>query len=82
MTKETLPPAPGRRGPISWPLMSALGQTRSFGDVGSMSGLPESGHDWAIYEYTPESSLIESTSQSRSGTLKIKHKLGGGLLAW
>jgi hypothetical protein len=30
-----------------------LGQTRSFGDVGSMSGLPESGHDWAIYEYTP-----------------------------
>jgi hypothetical protein len=29
------------------------GQTRSFGDVGAMSGLPESGHDWAIYEYTP-----------------------------
>jgi hypothetical protein len=28
-------------------------QTRSFGDVGSMSGLPESGHGWAIYEYTP-----------------------------
>jgi hypothetical protein len=24
--------------------MSQLGQTRSFGDVGSMSGLPESGH--------------------------------------
>src|SRR5262245_66625733 len=32
---------------------SATGQTRSFGDVGSMSGLPESGHGWAIYEYTP-----------------------------
>jgi hypothetical protein len=31
--------------------MSEWGQTRSFGDVGSMSGLPESGHDWAIYEY-------------------------------
>jgi hypothetical protein len=30
-----------------------LGHTRSFGDVGSMSGLPESGHGWAIYEYTP-----------------------------
>jgi hypothetical protein len=30
-----------------------LGQTWSFGDVGSMSGLPNSGHDWAIYEYTP-----------------------------
>jgi hypothetical protein len=27
-----------------------LGQTRSFGDVRSMSGLPESGHGWAIYE--------------------------------
>jgi hypothetical protein len=33
--------------------MSQLGQTRSFGDVGSMSGLPESGHGWAIHEYTP-----------------------------
>jgi hypothetical protein len=30
-----------------------LGQIRSFGFVGSMSGLPESGHGWAIYEYTP-----------------------------
>jgi hypothetical protein len=30
-----------------------MGQTRSFGDVGSMSGLLESGHGWAIYEYTP-----------------------------
>jgi hypothetical protein len=28
-----------------------MGQTRSFGDVGSMSGLTESGHGWAIYEY-------------------------------
>jgi len=27
-------------------------QTRSFGHVGSMSGLPESGHGWVIYEYT------------------------------
>jgi hypothetical protein len=23
-----------------------MGQIRSFGDVGSMSGLPESGHGW------------------------------------
>ena len=30
--------------------MSASGQTRSFGDVGPVSGLPESGHGWAIYE--------------------------------
>jgi len=38
---------------ISSPLMTAVGQTRSFGDIGSMSGLPKSGHDGAIYEYTP-----------------------------
>jgi len=25
--------------------MSAVGQNQSFGDVGSMSGLPKSGHD-------------------------------------
>src|SRR5262245_37919017 len=31
-------------------LMTAWGQTRSFGDIGSMSGLPESGPGWAIYE--------------------------------
>jgi len=31
--------------------MSVLGQTRSFGEVGSMSGLPESGQGCAIYEY-------------------------------
>src|SRR5262245_4052516 len=29
-------------------LMSESGQTRSFGDVGSISGLPESGHGWTI----------------------------------
>jgi hypothetical protein len=32
--------------------MSGQGHDRSFGDVSSMSGLRESGHDWAIYEYT------------------------------
>src|SRR5262249_38733394 len=26
---------------------------RSFGNVGSLSGLLESGHGWAIYDYTP-----------------------------
>jgi hypothetical protein len=30
--------------------LHSQGQTRSFGDVGSMSGLPESGNGWAIYE--------------------------------
>lgn len=34
------------------PLMTAVGQTRSFGRVGSMSGLSEGGHGWTIYEYT------------------------------
>ena len=32
---------------------SGMEQTRPWGDVGLMSGLPESGHDWAIYEYAP-----------------------------
>jgi hypothetical protein len=41
---------------------SVVGQTRSYGDVGSMSGLPESGHDWAIYEYTP----LEEQGTSRT----------------
>jgi hypothetical protein len=34
--------------------MSGSGHTRSFGDVGLVSGLPESGHGWTIKEYTPE----------------------------
>jgi len=42
-------------GPIRKPSesfrMTVMGQIRSFGDVGSMSGLPESGHGRAIYEY-------------------------------
>jgi hypothetical protein len=33
--------------------MSEMGQTRPFHDVDSMSGLPENGHGWAFYEYTP-----------------------------
>jgi hypothetical protein len=36
---------------ISTQLMTAQGHDRSFGDVGSMSGLRESGHGRAIYEY-------------------------------
>jgi hypothetical protein len=28
--------------------LHSQGQTRPFGDVGSMSGLPESGHGWTI----------------------------------
>jgi hypothetical protein len=40
--------------------MSVQGQTRSFGFVGSMSGLPESGHGWAIYE--PRPSILTALS--------------------
>src|SRR5215472_9934134 len=35
-----------------------FGQSRSFGDVGSMSGLPESGHDGVIYDTRPSSPLV------------------------
>jgi hypothetical protein len=33
--------------------MSAASHSRRFQDVRDMSGLPESGHGWAIYEYRP-----------------------------
>src|SRR5262245_1578344 len=33
--------------------MPQMGQTRSIGNVGPVSGLPKSGHVYAIYEYTP-----------------------------
>ena len=39
--------------------MLAQGQTRSFGDVGPMSDFLESGHAWAIYEYTPLGFLLD-----------------------
>jgi len=53
--KDSTPPHLGRllHCEISTRPMSLVGQTRSFGDVGSMSGLPESGHGSAIYEYAP-----------------------------
>jgi hypothetical protein len=50
--KNSIPSVLLRCG-ISIQPTSAPGQTRSFGDVGSMSGLLKSGHGWAIYEYTP-----------------------------
>ena len=51
--------------------MSQMGQTRTFGDVGSMSGLPESGHGWAIYEYTHHERPAGAASGARG-------HLGGG----
>jgi hypothetical protein len=41
-----------RWGISTWPYVGC-GSNSAVGDVGSMSGLPESGHGWAIYEYTP-----------------------------
>ena len=36
-----------------------MGQTRSFRDVGPMSGFPGSGHGWAIYKYTQRQSRAD-----------------------
>ena len=35
------------------PLMTASGQTRSFGDVGSSVRFAQKRQGWTIYEYTP-----------------------------
>ena len=57
--------------------MSESGQTRPFGDAGSMSGLPESGHGWAIYEYMPPAN-IRAVARSRSLTnLMVDRQFGG-----
>jgi hypothetical protein len=39
--------------PLIGDFINTIGQTRSWGHIGSMSGFPENGHGWAIYEYTP-----------------------------
>src|SRR5215813_1434102 len=39
-----------------------VGQTRSIDDLGRVSGLPESGHRWAVYEYTPYSFAFNCAS--------------------
>jgi hypothetical protein len=39
--------------PLIGDFINTIGQIRSSGRVASMSGLPESGHGWAIYEYRP-----------------------------
>jgi len=48
---------------------AASGRTRSFGDVGPMSGLPKSGHDWTIYEHTPELDAASPISGAQPGRL-------------
>src|SRR5262245_59257063 len=42
--------------------LRATQQTRPFGDVCSMSGFLESGHAWAIYEYTSWCDLVGLSS--------------------
>ena len=58
------------------PPKAAWGHTRSFGDVGSMSGLPKSGHDWAIYEYTPELDAARRRAGSTAGRALRRHWRG------
>jgi hypothetical protein len=62
--------------------MTAVGHTRSFGDAGSMSGLLESGHGCAIYEYTPrlerDSRIhVEQHADHRGMPMPLKLYFGG-----
>src|SRR5262249_184706 len=60
--------------------MSELGQTRSFGDVGSMPDLPESEHGWAFYEYTRRDAIHAprwrggGRRSSRTGCVRCAHE--------
>jgi hypothetical protein len=48
---------------------NAIGQTRSFVDVGSMSGLPESGHDWTIYALIRDLASLSRALSRTTGLL-------------
>jgi hypothetical protein len=63
-------------------LMSALGQTRSFGFVGSMSGLPETGHDLQPADGRAErerqrrrAKMGVTAGRGRSGLSILTHRL-------
>src|SRR5215813_3161947 len=78
VTRTVLPLISMRVLPGSFPLRPngscpLWGQTRSFGDVGSMSGLPESGHGWAIYEYTPKVIGLTEADDMRLYWLVYRH---------
>src|SRR5262245_57339199 len=47
--------------------MSEVGQTRSFGNIGSMSGLPESGHERAINGAAAPSGPQDRAARRRAG---------------
>jgi hypothetical protein len=49
--------------------MTGVGQTRSFGDVGSMSGLPESGHGWALLSTRPSAANWHIRRERQESTL-------------
>jgi hypothetical protein len=60
--------------------MTLAGQSRSFGGVGSMSGLPESGQGWSIYEYTPFLLLqLRTMAASVSAHLLLQDALAAAL---
>src|SRR5262249_1185834 len=48
----------------NWPTTAAPGQTRSFGDVGSMSGLPKSGRDWRFMSTRPSLTPLADLGRS------------------
>jgi hypothetical protein len=43
--------------------MSLVGHNRTTALCGSMSGLPETGHGWAFYEYTPCSARMRTSAR-------------------
>src|SRR5215831_21413643 len=60
---------------------AASGRTRSFGHVGSMSGLPKSGHDWAMNtrpSLTPLADLGRSAGQAPLHRLHAAGIAAGG----
>jgi hypothetical protein len=73
---------------------NSIGQTRSFGDVALMSGLPVSGHGWAIYEYAtqhksralcrrlrrPSAAVATSREDHRSAKIRPETLKSGGWL--
>src|SRR5215467_6075930 len=52
---------------------TAPGQTRSFCDIGSMSGLPESGHGSAIYRCTPYVVRSKRSNATTTTIITITH---------
>src|SRR5262249_51940573 len=56
--------------------MSGWGQTQSFGHVGPMSGLPKSGHDWAMSTRPSLTPLADLGRSARQAPLHRLHAAG------